>query len=159
MIRCGALKDLPAVLAIYERAREFMRQSGNPSQWVNGYPSKKIIEADIAGANFYVEECDGIITGCFAFIIGEEPTYQNIDGNWLDNAPYGTIHRLASDGTRKGFADRCIEFCRAQCSNLRADTHRDNAGMQRALLRNGFRYCGIIRVADGTPRLAFQSPF
>ena len=28
--------------------------------------------------------------------------------------------------------------------------------MQRCILREGFSYCGVIHVADGTPRVAFE---
>lgn len=156
IIRLAELSDLPHIMPIFEKARKFMQLTGNPSQWIDGYPSEEIITHDIEQRNFYVETSGNAITGGFAFITGDEPSYKIIQGEWLDNAPYGTIHRLASDGSRKGFADRCIEFCRNKISTLRADTHKDNLLMQKALLRNGFQYCGIIRVANGTERLAYQ---
>ena len=39
---------------------------------------------------------------------------------------------------------------------LRIDTHKDNIVMQRAVLRGEFQYCGIIHLANGDPRLAYQ---
>lgn len=39
---------------------------------------------------------------------------------------------------------------------MRADTHKDNETMQSLLLKNGYEYCGIIFVEDGTERLAFE---
>ena len=156
MIRAATLKDLPQIMPLYDIAREFMRKNGNPTQWGNGYPSEKRITDDIENGNFYVEETDECLTGCFAFIIGEEPTYGSIQGSWLDNQPYGTIHRLASSGQVQGVAYRCIAFCRSRIAHLRADTHQDNRPMQHILKCNGFRYCGIIHIADGTPRLAYQ---
>lgn len=156
MIRKATLKDLPQIMPLYDIAREFMRKNGNPTQWGSGYPSEERISDDIGNGIFYVEETDGFLTGCFAFIIGEEPTYGSIEGAWLDNQPYGTIHRLASSGQARGVANRCIAFCRSRIANLRADTHKDNHPMQYILKCNGFRYCGIIHIADGTPSLAFQ---
>lgn len=156
MIRKATIQDLPQIMQLYEIAREFMRKNGNPTQWRNGYPSMEIIIHDIENDDFYVEETDGCLTGCFAFIIGEEPTYATINGAWLDDQPYGTIHRLASGSETHGMANRCIAFCKSKISNLRADTHRDNIPMQHILTRNGFRQCGIIQVADGSPRLAFH---
>ena len=135
-----------------------MKRSGNPDQWINGYPTEEIITEDIRNGNFYVEEINGAINGCFAFIVGLEPTYRQIDGDWLSPDPYGTIHRLASAGNVKGVADRCVKFCREIISNLRADTHEKNILMQDLLVRNGFRYCGVIRVANGSKRLAYQLP-
>ena len=42
------------------------------------------------------------------------------------------------------------------CQSLRADTHADNKIMQHLLEKNGFTRCGIIHVADGSPRFAYQ---
>ena len=39
---------------------------------------------------------------------------------------------------------------------MRIDTHKDNKTMQRLILKNGYEYCGIIFVEDGTERLAFE---
>ena len=39
---------------------------------------------------------------------------------------------------------------------LRVDTHEKNIAMRRAILRQGFSYCGMIRAEDGTLRLAFD---
>lgn len=156
MIRLAESKDLRCIMPLFERARQTMREAGNDSQWINGYPSEELIAADIMNGNFYVDVNDGRITGGFAFIIGPEPTYGNIRGRWLNDDPYGTIHRLASSGEVKGLADRCFSFCRTVIANLRADTHEKNTLMQRLLLRNGFSYCGIINVADGSERLAYH---
>ena len=133
-----------------------MHKSGNKNQWINGYPSEEIIMKDLENGNLYVEEINDTIIGCFAFIIGIEPTYHKIEGNWLNDEPYGTIHRVASDGSTRGFSDRCFKFCKSKISNLRIDTHQENNPMQAAIKRNGFQYCGIITLLNGSPRLAFQ---
>ena len=52
--------------------------------------------------------------------------------------------------------DLCLEWCSSHCPNLRVDTHRDNKVLQNILLKNGFTYCGIIYVKNGTERLAYQ---
>ena len=156
MIRRANLNDLSEIMPLFDNARLFMRRMGNMDQWTNGYPSEHVIRSDIENGNFYVEDSDGSITGAFAFILGDDPTYSVIEGMWLNALPYGTVHRIASDGRTKGFSDRCFDFCRNIVDNIRVDTHRDNATMQKALLRNGFTYCGIIHLADGSPRVAFQ---
>lgn len=158
MIRRAILEELPQIMNIFVLAKEFMQKSGNPNQWINGYPSEDVIVCDIRNENFYVEVNEGKITGCFAFIIGNEPTYSSIEGKWLDNEPYGTVHRLASDGSVPGFAGRCFAFCRSLIPNLRIDTHKDNIQMQGAVKRYGFQFCGIITLANGSPRLAYQLP-
>ena len=40
--------------------------------------------------------------------------------------------------------------------HLRIDTHADNEPMLNAVKRYGFKHCGVIYVADGSPREAFQ---
>ena len=156
MIRLAIETDLVQIMAVFEKAKAFMRASGNLKQWINGYPSEEAVKSDIAKGNFYVEESGGEIIGSFAFIIGEDPTYKTIEGQWLDESRYGTVHRLASDGSRPGFSDRCFDFCFKIIDNVRADTHEDNRPMQQCLERNGFAYCGIIHLADGSPRKAYQ---
>ena len=94
--------------------------------------------------------------GGFAFILGNDPTYFKIEGKWLNDEPYGTIHRLVSSPGNNGFADRCFKFCIDVVGNVRVDTHRDNTPMKKAILRNGFQYCGIIYLANGAPRDAFH---
>ena len=89
--------------------------------------------------------------------LGEEPTYRLIEqGHWHANRPYGTIHRMASDGHTHGIARASFDYCAAQTDYLRIDTHADNRPMLRAITRYGFRPCGIIYVRDGSPRLAFD---
>ena len=48
------------------------------------------------------------------------------------------------------------DWCLRQGLPVRADTHADNKIMQHILEKNGFTKCGIIHVADGTPRIAYQ---
>ena len=157
-IRKGTVADIDAVLAVYDAARSFMRASGNHSQWVGGYPAREDVLADIEAGNNYVGETeDGEIVMTFAFIIGEDPTYTVIeDGEWLNDRPYGTIHRIGTNGKRSGMMKACTEFCFKFTDNLRLDTHRDNRTMLEAAGRLGFRRCGIIYCRDGSPRIALQ---
>ena len=92
----------------------------------------------------------------FAFILGEDPTYRRIRGAWRDDSPYGTIHRLGSDGSHRGVFAETAAWAATQCGHLRADTHAANDTMQRCMERAGFVQCGVIHVADGTPRLAYE---
>ena len=104
-----------------------------------------------------IEE-NGELVGVFAFIIGPDPTYAEIwDGDgWLNDEPYGTIHRIASNGKTKGIFETCVAYCETLIDNIRIDTHADNAPMQHLIRKNGFTRCGIIRIADGTLRTAFH---
>lgn len=158
IIRPTELKDLPLVMGIYEYARSFMRANGNATQWVNGYPSEELIRQEIEDNHSFV--CigeQGEIAGTFCFILGDDPTYRQIyEGAWLNDAPYGVIHRMATNGKQKGVADACFDWCMEQSDNIRVDTHKDNLVMQHILEKRGFRRCGIIYVKDGTERIAYQ---
>lgn len=156
-IRKAKFSDLPAIEAVYEQARRYMRENGNPNQWINGYPGRETVEMDIAGGNCHVCEENGVIIGVFAFLEGPDPTYNQIfDGSWCNDEPYVVIHRIAVSVHRKGVASQCFAFALQHCNNLRIDTHQDNIPMQRSLAKNGFCRCGIIHLANGSPRVAYQ---
>ena len=111
MIRKAEYTDIRRALDIYDSARRFMRSRGNAVQWVNGYPSEELLRADVAAGQLYVMEDAGGVYAVFAFIIGDDPTYQVIDGAWLDDGtPYGTLHRLGSDGTHSGVLSDAVDW-------------------------------------------------
>lgn len=156
-IRPAVHGDLDAIMEIYEHAKEFMRQTGNPTQWNGAYPSRELLSEDIRLGQCYVCSEPGGILGVFVFIIGPEPTYQYIEnGSWTLDREYGAIHRIAMNGKVKGLAGECYEFCKKRISYIRADTHHDNKVMQKSLLRGGFKACGRIYVEDGSPRIAYE---
>ena len=157
-IRQSTLCDLPVIMDIYQSARQFMRSRGNDTQWANGYPSPELVSDDINRGVSYVGIADGEIQFVFAFIIGADPTYAEIDGAWLNDKPYGTIHRLASAGRMPGALKACVDFCLTQIDNIRIDTHELNTPMRRAIEHLRFERCGIIHIADGSPRIAYHLP-
>lgn len=156
-IRLAQKEDIPALKHVFSIAREFMKQTGNPTQWAEGYPDEKLLARDMENKNCYVFVEQDRIVGTFTFILGEDPTYKVIEeGEWHKEEAYGTVHRLASDGSVKGLAKRCFDFCGEKNSYLRIDTHKDNKPMQGAIEKYGFKQCGIIYVANGTPRIAYD---
>lgn len=156
IIRPTTMEDWDAVQEIYAYAREQMRQNGNPTQWGDNRPLEGSIRQDIEAGNHYVVDHDGQIVGVFAFVLGEDPTYAVIEGAWLNDKPYGTLHKVASNGKASGVLACCLNFCEQQTANVRVDTHRDNAVMRHLLQKYGYHECGIIYVDDGTPRIAYQ---
>jgi len=160
-IRPSRKSDIPRMLEIYARARDFMAETGNPLQWgPSRWPPKELLEADIENDTSYVCCHEGRIVGTFFFAAGEniEPTYRVIyDGAWRDESPYGVIHRLASDGSVKGTGACCLEWAYEQCGHLRVDTHGDNIVMQNLVKKLGFAHCGTIYIVkDPYPRLAYE---
>ena len=177
------MDDLPVMLKIYQHARELMAANGNPTQWGNTFPREEVILDDIRqqrtmllvdeahGAHYLPfaarygwrggDEADGKerVLAQFALCTGEDPTYAHIDGAWLDDDSYVTIHRIASSGIVKGAAKDCINWCIEHYGNVRADTHPNNKAMQHVLESNGFARCGLIQLLDrptDTTRIAYQ---
>lgn len=147
------------VMPIYSNAVLFMRANGNHEQWTGGYPSReKIMEDIIAGNHYSVLDEEGRLSAVFTMIIGEEPTYKVIEGAWLNDYPYATLHRVASAGLHPFMLEECVRFAKEKIDNIRIDTHLDNIPMQNSLRRIGFKRCGMISLADGSPRVAFQLP-
>lgn len=157
-IRHTRTDDLPVLRTIFDNARRFMVRTGNPNQWEEGFPPQTVLEADIQAGCSYVCVENGRILATFFFSTAGEPTYRVIrEGAWLDAAPYGVVHRIAVAEQGHGAAAYCLDWCLAQCGNIRIDTHRDNKPMQRLLARLGYAYCGLIDLEEGRgERLAFQ---
>jgi len=151
-------KDLLEILKVYESARQYMLENGNPYQWIDGYPDEKLILMDIENNHHFTFVDGNRLLDCFAFIEGADPTYNEIvKGKWLDNNPYAVIHRLAVLEHGKGIGSIGIDWCFNQHKNIRVDTHKDNIPMQRLLTKKGFSYCGVIYNRWGDERLAFHS--
>ena len=158
-IRLATHADLDELDRVFACARDTMRASGNPSQWWPGYPERELLLDDIDRGQLYAVEHEGRICGAFVYALGDDPTYAVIEqGEWLDDEPYGTIHRIASDGTCRGLFGEILAYCRGVQPNVRVDTHVDNAIMRHLVEKAGFVYCGIIHIEDGSPRLAYQLP-
>ena len=161
-IRKSTEQDFERIMEIYAFARHFMAENGNPNQWgPTNWPPEDLIHQDIAQGNSYVCINDGgKVVGTFFFIHGKdiEPTYREItDGAWVDDSPYGVVHRIAGDGSEKGIGAFCIKWAYEQCGHLRIDTHGDNKIMQNMLKKLDFVHCGTIYVEeDDYPRLAFE---
>jgi len=163
--------DIDRILCIIRQAQEYLKQQGI-DQWQNGYPNRETIADDIRKGYAYVLLMNDVVVGTVAVTFDGEKTYDKIyEGKWLserESAPgrrldYATIHRIAVDAQYKGagFASKIIwnieHMCRSRnVHNIRVDTHRRNTSMQRLLEKNGFIYCGIIYLEDGSERIAFE---
>lgn len=162
LVRTATTADLDRIMEIYARARAFMAATGNPHQWgPTNWPPVELVRNDIETGKGHVCEHEGRVVGVFYFDQGEdvEPTYQQIeDGAWLDDSPYGVVHRIASDGIVRGVGAFCLAWALEQCGgHMRIDTHGDNVVMQRLVERLGFVRCGTIYVEeDDYPRIAYE---
>ena len=158
VIREARPSDMGDIMLVMDAAKTIMRQSGNMHQWTEGYPSEAVIAADMAKKGGFVVEDDGTVVGYFAFLPSPELTYAKIyEGKWLDDeSPYHVVHRIASYPDAHGIFSSIMDYCLSHDSNIRIDTHRDNRIMQHNIVKHGFSYCGIIYLASGDERLAYQ---
>ena len=157
-IRKTSMEELEEVLLLYQDARQFMQEHGNPNQWGQSYPPREIVEQDIRSGKSYVCEEEGRLLGTFYFSVEADPDYARIyEGEWQGEGPYGAMHRVAAPGRKKGTASFCIGWCLEQSGgDLRIDTHRDNIPMQTRLEKNGVVQCGIICLSNGDERIAYE---
>lgn len=136
-------------------------------QWQQGYPSREVWQKDIEeGCAYLAVEGDEIL-GMFAFQITPDPSYQVIDGKWLTDGEYASMHRVCvADGCKgKGVAGEMFAYGfdlakKAGFQAVRIDTHPGNMPMQRALEKAGFQACGHLRLVggceDGHLRIGFE---
>ena len=157
-IRYAAAEELDEIMNIYSAAKHFMEEHGNLTQWTgDDAVVREKMSAMLEKQQLFVGEAEGKLLFAFAYIQGEDPTYRVITkGAWLNDAAYGTIHRLASAGKAKGVVETVTDWALEQNPNLRIDTHHDNLVMQNALAKAGFTRCGIIHLENGDPRIAYQ---
>ena len=149
---------MAGIMEVMQAAKQIMRATGNAHQWGDGYPSEAVISSDMERGGGYVMVEEGRVVAYFALLASPEPTYGRIyEGEWLDDQlPYHVVHRIASyPDVHHVFSD-IIGYAFSQDSNIRIDTHRDNHVMQHNIKKHGFTYCGIIFLASGDERLAYQ---
>lgn len=156
-IRQAEVTDLPIIMQLVTSAKSIMRQNGNKNQWNDGYPSENIIMEDIKSGSCQIIIHGNITVGSFVFKAGPDPTYSNIyDGQWLNDNPYHVIHRITSREDAHGIFSEMLQYCFSIFHNIRIDTHKENTIMRHLLEKNGFKYCGIIHIANDDERMAYQ---
>lgn len=180
-LRRSVEKDIPQIMEIISAAQAYFSRKGI-QQWQNGYPNAEVISNDLRKGNSYVlledilqagrpektdepEKADerGKIIATVMISFDGEPTYAHIDGQWITDGSYAVIHRLAVRPELKGkniagwIIGQVEQMCAARnCPSIRIDTHQENHSMQQVAAKNGFQYCGIITLADGALRLAYE---
>ena len=152
-IRLANTSDTNRIFEIYEYARAYMKSHGNPYQWGDNRPEKSLTKDDIKKQRCYVMEDEGHIYACFVFTIGFEKVYE---AKFPSKVEYGVIHRVASDGSKRGIVEQIVDFAKGKVNLLRIDTHEDNKTMQRAIERQNFKRLGIIYLEDKSPRILYE---
>ena len=161
ILRKAILQDKNSIWIILEAAIARRKADGS-SQWQNGYPNLETIQNDIDKKIGYVLVDNEIIIAYAAILFEPEPAYEVIDGQWLTNGKYITIHRVATAPSEigKGIATKLFRFIedlavQHQFFSIKVDTNFDNLPMLKIMKNLGYTYCGEV-LLQGAPRMAFE---
>ena len=165
-LRLSNEKDLIEIMNIIDEGKKFLKNN-KVDQWQNGYPNKEVILNDINKNESYVIENNGEVVGTTALSFAGEKNYDKIyEGKWISNGPYAVIHRIAVSKVKglKNIGTEILKKSEELCisngiNNIKIDTHEDNIPMQKLLLKNNYKYCGVIYLEDGSKRIAFEKEF
>ena len=157
------LEDIERIMEIITQAQRYFKENGI-DQGHNGYPNARVIENDIKNNHSYVLLKNDEIVATVAISFDGEATYNEIfNGSWKSHSDYVVIHRVAVDNHVKGIglsseiiAHTASLAMKKGVHSIKVDTHEDNLAMQRSLTKNGFDYRGVIYLADGSKRVAFE---
>lgn len=161
--RQANISDLDQIVEIIELSKKYLKET-KVDQWQDGYPAKEDLRRDIESGNSYVLTNKDEIVATTVISLDGESTYNSIfNGEWITNEEYIVMHRVAVHDKYKGkgiFKELIKEAESLALNNdifsIKIDTHRDNVSMQRAVVKNNFKRCGIIYLEDGSERIAFE---
>lgn len=150
--RAAAENDLPAILAIAQQARNYLRRH-RVDQWQGEYPNADTFRADIAAGTCHVLTYQGTVAAMFTLSRTPEPAYDALtDGRWRSDRDHAAVlHRnaVAADWRGTGMADHLMQAAEQLAREggahaVRVDTHRYNGAQKKLLERHGYRFCGNI---------------
>jgi tRNA (guanine37-N1)-methyltransferase len=167
--RRATAEDMPALLALGQQASAFLKEQG-VAQWQDNFPNEAVFTQDIQAGNCWLFTHEEEPAGCVSLYLTPEKDYEAIQGQWLTQGPYGTIHRLTV-GERyrgRGLAGEMLTFMEDLLQGMgypsvRVDTHRDNEPMRGLLKKHGYTRCGVIYLTDtveqDTHRVVYEKVF
>ena len=156
-IRRAEQKDLSTVYELLKHGQRLMRQSKNDFQWGDLSRIQELARMDLERGDCYILEENREAVGTFCLPVGKDATYAYVEGgSWAYEGEYGTLHRIASSGKKKGVGKIIFDWAKKRYASLRVDTHEVNHTMIRVIEASGFTYVGTIYVEDGTPRRAYE---
>lgn len=150
--RIATEDDLPAILAIAQQARNYLRRH-RVDQWQGVYPNEDTFRADIAAGTCHVLTYQGAVAAVFTLSRTPEPAYDALtDGRWRSDRDHAAVlHRnaVAADWRGTGMADHLMQAAEQLAREsgahaIRVDTHRRNGAQKKLLERHGYRFCGNI---------------
>lgn len=156
--------DIPEINQIIQAAKAYLKQQGSP-QWQDGHePHEAVIRQDIRKKASYVLTMNEEIVGTVALITDKDPVYEAIEGQWLQNGAYVSLHHVAVSQRYRGagLGKAVLEAAIHQAQvlgyeDIRIDTYPANQPMLGLIEKLGFSYCGMVYFPfEHGERKAFQ---
>ena len=138
--RQAKISDLDQIVEIIELSKKYLKET-KVDQWQDGYPAKEDLRRDIESGNSYVLTNKDEIVATTVISLDGESTYNKYKGKGIFKELIKEAESLALNN---------------DIFSIKIDTHRDNVSMQRAVVKNNFKRCGIIYLEDGSERIAFE---
>lgn len=167
MLKQATVKDIKNIMSIIEDAKTYLRKQ-NSRQWngSDGYPSEKDLLKDIENESCFIYIQENVIIGTMSIIFTPDENYDEIDGEWLTNGNYASIHRIAVKngyhnqqiGTKMLYEAEKVVTSKNVYS-IKIDTHKINIPMIKTITNSGYTYCGIItlkRTKEDNLRNAYE---
>ena len=156
MVRLATINDAVSIANIFEDAKEKFANEGT-FQWKGKYPNIENFYQDLINeiVIVYENEENNNIVGTATIVFSLDRNYNEINGTWLNNDKYVSIHRIA---TKKGYLNKgvasslLIEAEKIALSksiyNIRIDTHQKNISMRCLLKKLSYCECGEITLLN-----------
>ena len=163
-MRLATMEEVDACYQCIEDARAYHEAHGF-EQWHPTYPTRNTIIEDVKDQIGYVLCDENGLMGYCSIVIGVDPAYVVIDGEWATDRDYAAIRRMAFNERSRGkrHSEEAFFLFKKFCVDhgafaIRVDTHEMNKIMRHIFVREGFKYCGIIQF-DGGPKCAYEWDF
>lgn len=150
----ASFNELDVIMEMIDKGRKHI-QTYHIDQWINGYPSIDVIKEDINTNRGYLLVNNNEILAYYALLEHDE-CYDYIEGEWLNNETYVAIHRVVTKDFNSGLGSKLFDELKKRYSHIRIDTHDGNISMNKCLIKNKFKYCGIIYLKDRSKRNAYE---
>lgn len=154
--------DLKDIFALIKDAKNILKQNGIP-QWQKDYPTIHDLEKDIQNQTMMILKRKKETIACANLSLEPDPFYQEIEGNWLQEDLYASLHRIAvkSNVHGQGYGQKFIAELEKIAKekgaySIRIDTHPLNQSMKTLLDKRHYHYCGLVVVQDKTSRIAYE---
>ena len=154
MLLLATEKDIDIIMEIISDAKVYLKNQ-NLKQWNldDGYPRKEDLLNDINNKSCFLYTEEDLVIGCMSILFTPDENYEDINGKWLSNTKYASIHRIAIKNNyhHKGIGVKMLLEAETIVKNnnvffIKIDTHKDNIPMTKTILSSGYSYCGIIKL-------------